>query len=99
MADPKKEHMMIAKRVLRYLKGTLDFGVYYKRSTDANLLGYTDSHYIGDENDRNLLGYTDSDYARDVDDRKSTSDYVFLLSGAAICWSSRKQGIVTLSST
>lgn len=99
MADPKEEHMMIAKRVLRYLKGTLDFGVYYKKSTNVNLLGYTDSHYTGDENDRNLLGYTDSDYARDIDDRKSTSGYVFLLSGAAICWSSRKQGIVTLSST
>jgi len=30
MADPKEEHMLIAKRVLRYLKGTLDVGVYYK---------------------------------------------------------------------
>lgn len=82
MAEPKEEHMMIAKRVLRYLKGTLELGVFYRRSTDAR-----------------LLGYTDSDYARDVNDRKSTSGYVFLLNGAAICWSSRKQGIVTLSST
>ena len=82
MADPKEEHMLIAKRVLRYLKGTLDVGVYYKWSKDVN-----------------LLGYTDSDYARDIDDRKSTSGYVFFLNGAAICWSSRKQGIVTLSST
>jgi hypothetical protein len=45
------------------------------------------------------LAYTDSDYARDVDDRKSTSGYVFILSEAAVCWSSKKQAIVTLSST
>lgn len=82
MAEPKEEHMMIAKRVLRYLKGTLDYRVFYKRSIGSN-----------------FQGYTDSDYARDVDDRKSTSVYVFLLSGAAICWSLRKQEIVTPSST
>ena len=40
---------------------------------------------------------THSDYARDIDDRKSTSGYVFFLNGAAICWSSRKQGIGTAS--
>lgn len=82
MADPKEEHMIIAKRILRYLRGTMEFGVFYKRNTEVN-----------------LLGYTDSDYARDVDDRRSTSGYVFLLNGTAICWSSRKQDIVTLSST
>lgn len=82
MADPKEEHMLIGKRVLRYLKGTLEFGVFYGRSSKLD-----------------LLGYTDSDYARDMNDRKSTSGYVFLLNGAAICWSSRKQDIVTLSST
>ncbi|KAD3642335.1 hypothetical protein E3N88_31559 [Mikania micrantha] len=40
-----------------------------------------------------------SDYARSVEDRKSTSGYVCILSKAAISWSSRKQEIVTLSST
>jgi len=74
--------MLIAKRVLRYVKGTHDFGVFYGRLSKMN-----------------LLGYTDSDYARDVDDRKSTSRYVFLLNRAAVSWSSRKQDIVTLSST
>lgn len=82
MSDPKEEHMLIAKGVLRYIKGTQYFGVFYGRSSKIN-----------------LLGYTDSDYARDVDDRKSTSGYVFLLNGTAVCWSSRKQDIVTLSST
>ena len=46
MADPKEEHMLISKRALRYLKGTLDVGVYYKWIKDVNLLGYTDSDYV-----------------------------------------------------
>jgi len=39
MSDPKKEHMLMAKRILRYVKGTHDFGVFYGRSSKMNLLG------------------------------------------------------------
>lgn len=46
-----------------------------------------------------LLGFTDSDYVGDMEDRKSTSVYVFLMSSGAVSWSSRKQTIVTLSTT
>ena len=46
-----------------------------------------------------LVGFTDSDYAGDQDDRRSTSGYVFMLGTGAISWSSKKQPIVTLSST
>jgi len=47
----------------------------------------------------NLIGYTDSDFAGDLDDRKSTSGYVFSISGAAVSWKSKKQSLVSLSST
>ncbi|GKU96986.1 hypothetical protein SLEP1_g10166 [Rubroshorea leprosula] len=40
-----------------------------------------------------------SDYAGDLDDRKSTSGFVFMLGSGAISWSSKKQPIVTLSTT
>ncbi|KZV47100.1 retrovirus-related Pol polyprotein from transposon TNT 1-94, partial [Dorcoceras hygrometricum] len=46
-----------------------------------------------------LIAFCDSDYAGDQDDRKSTSGYVFLLGSAAVSWSSKKQSIVTLSTT
>jgi hypothetical protein len=46
-----------------------------------------------------MLAFTDSDYAGDVDDRKSTSGYVFLMSSGAVSWCSKKQSIVTLSTT
>ena len=42
--------------------------------------------------------YSDSDFTKDVDDRKSTSGYVFTLTGGAISWKSSKQ-TVTASST
>lgn len=46
-----------------------------------------------------LVGYTDSNYAGDLNDRKSTSGYVFMLGSGAVAWSSKKQPIVTLSTT
>ena len=82
MADPYEQHMKAAKRVLRYLKDTLGFGVFYKRKEVSE-----------------LMVYTDSDYAGDIDDRRSTSGYAFLLSGGAVAWASKKQPVVTLSTT
>ncbi|XP_074328266.1 secreted RxLR effector protein 161-like [Apium graveolens] len=82
MSRPTKLHLLVAKRVLSYLQGTSDFGLFYKKNGNNE-----------------LIGYTDSDYAGDIEDRKSTSGYVFILSLAAVAWSSQKQPIVTLSTT
>ncbi|XP_059064546.1 secreted RxLR effector protein 161-like [Cryptomeria japonica] len=46
-----------------------------------------------------LIGYTDSDWAGDSIDRKSTSGYVLSLGSGPICWSSKKQSSIALSST
>lgn len=46
-----------------------------------------------------LEGWSDSDYTGDLDDRKSTSGYVYKFGSGAISWSSKKQAIVTLSTT
>jgi len=48
---------------------------------------------------KGLIGYTDSNYANDIEDRKSISGYVFMMSEAAISWSSKKQPVVSLSTT
>jgi hypothetical protein len=52
MTSPKVEHWIATKRVLRYVKGTLDFGILYNRSKDPRLCGYTDSDWAGFVDDR-----------------------------------------------
>ena len=42
------------------------------------------------------LGFSDADWAGDHDDQKSTSGFVFMMSGAAISWNSKKQTCVAL---
>ena len=42
MADPKESHLKAAKRVLRYLKGTFNYGIEYVSACDLTLHGYCD---------------------------------------------------------
>jgi hypothetical protein len=44
-----------------------------------------------------LCGYTDSDWAGDKDDRKSTSGACQFLGRSLVCWSSKKQNCISLS--
>ena len=43
------------------------------------------------------IGYSDADWGGDLEDRKSTSGYLFQISGAAVSWRSKKQTCVALS--
>ncbi|GAU37152.1 hypothetical protein TSUD_293100 [Trifolium subterraneum] len=84
MERPTEMHYATVKRILRYVKGTLNYGIWYKTTEEDRL---------------SLIGWTYSDYAGDHDDRKSTSGYVFTIGIGVISWSSKKQPIVTLSTT
>ena len=42
----------MAKRVLRHMNGTLDFGLLYSPSKEIKLVGYSDSDWAGDTDDR-----------------------------------------------
>lgn len=46
-----------------------------------------------------VFGFCDADWASDVNDRKSCTGYVFLRSGGAISWNSKRQPTVALSTT
>ncbi|KAI5344147.1 hypothetical protein L3X38_012024 [Prunus dulcis] len=50
--NPTRKHMGTAKRVLRYIQGTLDFGTEFIKGKTATLLGYCDSDWAGSEDDR-----------------------------------------------
>lgn len=52
MASPKERHLFAAKRVLRYIKSTIELRVLYKRGVGNELVAYTDSDYAGDLDDR-----------------------------------------------
>ncbi|XP_040862106.1 secreted RxLR effector protein 161-like [Glycine max] len=84
MNNPKKSHLTIAKRILRYVKGTLEYGILFPRKTDQRTVS--------------LLGYSDSDWCEDKIDRRSTTGYLFKFLGAPISWCSKKQPVVALSS-
>ncbi len=88
-ANPSFTHYGIAKRVLRYIKGTRNYGITY-RAHSTRHVGPTDSNIF--------YGFSDAAYAN-ADDRRSISGYVYLSNGGAITWGSKKQTTIALSST
>jgi hypothetical protein len=55
------EHQQAMKRIIRYVAGTLNHGLYYSRCPG----------------EAHLVGYSDSDHAGDIDTSKSTSGILF----------------------
>jgi len=49
-SKPTEAHLTAAKRILRYLKGTLNLAIKYQKSDDG-FIGYTDSDWAGDLDD------------------------------------------------
>ncbi|XP_050915490.1 secreted RxLR effector protein 161-like [Lathyrus oleraceus] len=85
MERPQESNGKVVTRVFQYIKGTIDHGVLIPRLKTS--LDRAEVHV-----------YVDSDFNRDQDKRKSTAGYIFMFGGAPISWSSRKQGIMVLSS-
>ena len=58
MQKPHEIHWTTKKRILRYLQGTLHYGVFYSRRDTLSLLGYIDFDWAGDTSYRvSLAGY------------------------------------------
>ena len=51
-SKPTNVHWMALKRVLRYLKGTVDFGIQYKKGASGECVGFSDADWAGDLDDR-----------------------------------------------
>ncbi|XP_066324365.1 uncharacterized mitochondrial protein AtMg00810-like [Miscanthus floridulus] len=82
MERPTMEHLRPSKCILRYVVGTLDYGLHYDRAP----------------NTARFIGYCDSDLAGDVDTGKRTTGTMFFLGGCLVSWQSLKQKVVALSS-
>ena len=58
-SNPSKVHWLAAKGVIRYLKGTVNYGLLYSRSEAGTCVGFSDADWAGDLTDRkSTSGYT-----------------------------------------
>ncbi|XP_048317946.1 secreted RxLR effector protein 161-like [Ziziphus jujuba] len=58
MENPYSNHLEAAKRLLRYVKRTIDYGIFYQANLPINLIGYTDSDLAGSIDDnKSVAGY------------------------------------------
>jgi transposase InsO family protein len=88
-SNPGPHHIGALKRVLRYLKGTIDFQLTY---------GTEGSGSSGSSNSTlAVLGHCDSDWGASLDDRRSVSGTVFTIAGGAVTWQAQRQKSVALS--
>lgn len=85
MGNLGKDHWNALKWVLRYLKGSADCGILFRR-----IKGFSGEA---------LTGYIDSDYAANLDNIRSQSGYIFNLFESAVSWRSFLQSVVVLSTT
>lgn len=78
-----KELWKCLKRVLRYVKGTLDLKLTYTKGEYENVLS----------------GFVDADWGSNELDRKSTSGYIFkVFENCTIAWNTRRQNTIATSS-
>lgn len=83
LASPTQVHLGAAKHIVRYLKGTISYGLTYRAKGSHNW---------------QLTVYSDSAYANSLKQR-STTGCVFLIGNTPVSWVSKKQSITAQSST
>ena len=53
-SSPKETHVAAVKRIFRYLKGTVDYGLWYPKSDNFTLKTFTDAYWVGIIDDRKI---------------------------------------------
>jgi hypothetical protein len=79
LEEPQEDHLTAVKKILRYVAGTCNWGLWFSRKKENQAL---------------LIGFSDADFAGDVDARKSTTEVIFFLANSLITWQLTKQKIV-----
>ncbi|XP_066311645.1 secreted RxLR effector protein 161-like [Miscanthus floridulus] len=82
MEDSREDHWATVKRLLRYVKGTVDHGIVFPKTDGSRL---------------QLTVFSDADMAGDIDGWWSTSGVLVFLVSAPISWLLLKQNMVVLS--
>lgn len=55
MKTPNSTHMKSMKRIIHYLKGTINYELFYYLSIDFKLFGFCDIDFVGDVDDRKSI--------------------------------------------
>jgi hypothetical protein len=77
-----ENHVLAVKKIFRYLKGTIEFGLWYPKGNEMTMATYTNAYWEGI-----------------IDDRRSTSGLAFYLGDCMVSWLSKKQSLVSLSTS
>jgi hypothetical protein len=83
LEEPREDHLEAVKKILCYVVGTCNWGLWFGRKKRNQPL---------------LTGFSDADFAENVDVRKSTTTVIFFLTNSPIAWQSMKQKVVEQSS-
>ncbi|KAM5549490.1 putative mitochondrial protein, partial [Rosa sericea] len=51
-ANPKESHLEAVKRIIRYISGTVNCGIFYTFDTNVEIVGYSDADWGGNLKDR-----------------------------------------------
>ena len=49
---PKESHLIVVKRIIRYLKGTIGMGLWYPKIRQFSMTSFSDADYAGCRVDR-----------------------------------------------
>jgi hypothetical protein len=59
MQESHELHWKVVKHILRYVQGTITFGIHYSKDFTLDLIGFTDSDWVGDNIDhKSTSGYS-----------------------------------------
>ncbi|XP_062103342.1 uncharacterized mitochondrial protein AtMg00810-like [Humulus lupulus] len=54
--NPMESHVIVVKRIIRYVHGTVDYGLWYSNETNSNLVCFSDVDWASNADDRNTSG-------------------------------------------
>jgi len=90
-SDPRKSHGEAILYLVRYLKKTRDYGLKFKPDPEKGFECYCDADFSGNWN---------RSFARvDPSTSKSRSGCIVFYAGCPVCWASKLQSQVALSTT
>jgi hypothetical protein len=71
LEDPREDHLVVVKKILHYVAGTCNWGLWFGQKKGNQAL---------------LTGFSDADFAGDIDVRKNTTEVIFFLTNNPIMW-------------